>query len=105
MSETEKRDSPPKPTFEVVLTLGGCHWPTVARRLVEEALHVAEHGPGCRSCWGGAGTSGHIEITHRPDVTEEAYNADLQAWWLRSRQKDTTRYDVENEPESGESGK
>lgn len=88
MSETEKKDPPPRPTFEVVLNVAGCDWPTVARRLVEEAKHVAEHGPTCRSCWGGAGTNGHAEVTHRPDVTEDAYKADLIAWWMRQRARD-----------------
>lgn len=79
------REPPPLPTYTLTLSIGACHWDTLARRLREEADHIAEHGPECRACWGGAGTHGHVQIEHRPEVTEDAYNAALQAWWERSR--------------------
>ena len=76
---------PPKHTYELELYVGGCDWDTVARRLLEEALHVASHGPKCTSAWGGAGTSGHVEIRHYPDVTEESYNAALAEWFAAKK--------------------
>lgn len=83
-------DPPPKPTYEVVLTVGGCDWETVARCLVDEARHIARHGPQCDACWGGAGTNGTVHITHRPGVTQDAYDAELHAWWMRSKADSTT---------------
>jgi len=80
--------NPPKPAFTVTLSVGGCDWDTLVRRLVEEAEHIRMHGPECRSVWGGAGTHGHVQIDRR-DVTSESYEAELQTWFLT--QKDAAR--------------
>ena len=82
--------TPPKPTYELTLTIGACEWDDLARRLVEEAAHIAEHGPACKSCWGGAGTHGHVIIAHRPEVTREAYEAELHEWWMAQRKGRST---------------
>ena len=75
---------PPKPTFTVEITVGGCDWGTVMSRFVEAANHVQAHGPQCTSVWGGAGTHGHVHIERR-DVTAETYEAELSAWWLAKK--------------------
>ena len=78
-------ERPPLPTFELVLSIGACDWTDLVHRLREEAEHIAKHGPACRAVWGGAGTHGHVEITHRPEVTRESYEKELHEWWVKSR--------------------
>ena len=73
--------TPPKPTYELTISIGACDWDDLTRRLTEEANRIAQHGPACKAVWGGAGTHGHVEIVHRPDVTRESYDAELHAWW------------------------
>ncbi len=74
------KTKPPKPAYTVEISVGGCEWERVAAELLRAAEHVVEHGPDCRSVWGGAGTHGHVHITRR-DVTPEQYNAELSAWF------------------------
>lgn len=76
---------PPMPTFTLTLKIGACDWEDLAPRLRAEAEHIAEHGPECRSVWGGAGTHGSVEIIHRPEVTRESYEKELHDWWMASR--------------------
>ncbi len=73
------KKSPPMPAFTVEISVGGCDWQTVLRRIEETVSHVREHGPECRSVWGGAGTHGHVHIVQR-SVTREQYEAELSQW-------------------------
>ncbi len=72
----------PKHTFDLTLHISACDWDTLVRRMRDEVEHIADHGPECKSLWGGAGTCGHVEIVHRPEVTEESFRAELETWRL-----------------------
>lgn len=87
-----ERNKPPLPTFTVEISVGGCQWDVVMRRIAEAVEHVRKHGPECRSVWGGAGTHGHVHITRR-EVTLTQYNAELSAWFESTKARDSECFD------------
>ncbi len=76
---------PPRPTYTLTISICACDWERLIEQLREKVDHVADHGPICDSCWGGAGTHGHVRIEHHADVTPESYEKALHEWWMALR--------------------
>ena len=79
----------PKRKFDITIKVDGHTWEYALRELIRVVAEVERHGPECSSA-GGGGPSGHlVAIQVDPDMTEEKYEADLQAWAEDYKKRET----------------
>ena len=85
---------PPNPTYTLTISIGACEWPRLLERLFEVIKHWTPEAPAGNSCWGGAGTHGHVSVEHRPEVTLDAYKKALHEWWMEGKVSRDVREEV-----------
>lgn len=77
----------PHRAYELDIHIGGDTWEDVMRNFRELADHIPEHGPACSSVSGSPSCGHTVNVTHRPEMTNDRYFRELDAWmdWRNPR--------------------
>jgi len=75
----------PRRRFHVAIVVDGDTWEDVAQSLRELLPHVEEHGPKCDSVSGGYSRGHFVHVVEDPEMTNEKYQAALDAYLAEVR--------------------
>lgn len=70
----------PHKRFRVTLKIEAWKWEDVVRELEWLRFHLESHGSECNSVMGGGSRSHTVQVEEDPDMTEEQWERDLDAY-------------------------